>query len=416
MRKTRTRLRAGVIVAAVVAGLALVQINRHRQQGNNAFAAVQQLPPSECTPAHAPIATSDSAHSSPIMLRLDYEGADGVIDALERDSLSDTDVDSLLRIPGLCAMVANVGRFIPEVGVAEFRNEIRTFARKKKGGAHDPYFHFSRAWDERSRIRSLIAAIQSNERSIVDETISQLERYRPDSGTLAVTAYFVAGGVSDGFAFEHDATSLYANLVTADGDLNGVISNMAHEAYHVMQFRAQEQAGIDPRWVLADTMPPVERLLAGTLVEGTANYVVDPTRSTVTGSNIQAARQRYRRNADPKRIEKNFALFDAVLMKVRNGRMTWDAAYREGFTSDNDAAFYFVGYEMAKAIERYCGRECFRGLFAKPPVEFFRQYIALYHKHAELAGRFSQETEKSIAAYDFKSRRWPISLSGPPSR
>ena len=386
------------IIVAMIATLALFQINRHRQQANIAFGAVEALPPSSCTAVKSTIQND----SSRITLRLDYTGAEALLDALERDSLSNQAVDSLLRIPPLCAMVANVGRFFPEIGVSEFRNEIRMFVRNKKGGRHDRYFRLSSVWEKRTRIRSVITAIQTNEPRIVSETISQLEPYRPNTGTIAVTAYFVAGGVSDGFAFEHDATSFYANLVESDGDLNGVILNMTHEAYHVMQSRAQERGGIDPRWISSDSMPAVERLFEGTLAEGTANHVADPTRSTASGPNIDAARKRYQYQAEPKQIAKNFALFDAVLLKLKDGRVTWDAAYKEGFTSDNDAAFYFVGHEMAKALERYCGRDCVRRLFDTPPVEFFCRYVALYHEHPDIAGHFSREAEAYITSYGNK--------------
>ncbi|MFL5637935.1 MAG: DUF5700 domain-containing putative Zn-dependent protease [Gemmatimonadaceae bacterium] len=392
------------VVLALAGGLALVQMGRHRVQANDAIRGVSAQ--NACTSARAnvgpPRTASGSQHASAVILRLDYAGAEALINALERDALSDADVDSLLRIPGLCAVVANVPRFFPQIGVSEFRNEIREFARTKKGGKYDGYFRLGDVWQSRSTVRTLIAAIQTNERTIVDETLAQLERYRPDSGTLAITAYFVAGGVSDGFAFENDPRSFYANLVTADGDLNGVVLNMAHEAYHVMQVRAQVRTGINPLWLSTDTMPPVERLFAGTLAEGTATYAADPTRSTATGSNMESARQRYRRNSEPKRIAENFARFDAVLMGLRRGRMTWEKAYMEGFTSDNDASFYFVGYEMARALERYCGRECIGQLFEEQPIEFFRRYIALSHKHAELSGRFSRETEAFIASYRAK--------------
>jgi hypothetical protein len=117
---------------------------------------------------------------------------------------------------------------------------------------------------------------------------------------------------------------------------------------------------------------------------------------------MESARQRYRRNGEPKRIAQNFARFDAVLIRLREGRMTWEKAYLEGFTSDNDASFYFVGYEMTKGLERYCGRECIARLFKEPPVEFFRRYIALYRAHPEIKGRFSPETETFIVAYGAK--------------
>jgi hypothetical protein len=388
-----------IIVVAGVAGLALLQMTRHRLQANDA----KRLNPSACTSVQAhvdpPHAASGAREKSPVVLRLDYVGAEALINALERDSLSEVDVDSLLRIRGLCAMVDNVPRFVPEIGVSEFRKEIRAFVRTKKRGEYDGYFGLSDVWQGRAKIRALIAAIHANERNIVDETIPQLDRYRPDTGSVAITAYFVAGGVSDGFAFENDPTSFYANLARADGDVNGVVLNMTHEAYHVMQFRAQERAGIVPLSAATDTTPPVDRLFATTLSEGTATYVADPTRSTATGAGMESARQRYRRNAEPKRVAENFGRFDAVLTKLRDGRMTWKKAYTEGFTSENDASFYFVGYEMAKALERYCGRECIGRLFKNPPVEFFRQYIALYRTHPEITGRFSPETEMLIAAY-----------------
>lgn len=352
---------------------------------------IQTLRAAKVTPALAPIT-----------IHLDYAGAEALINALERDSLSDADVDSLLSVPGLRAMVDNVTRFIPNVGISEFRKEIRAFVQTKKGGEYDPYFRFNGVWQERSKVRTLIKSIQTDERRIVGEMLSQLKRYRPSTGPLPITVYFIAGGVSEGFAFDNDIKSFYANLVKAEGDLNGVILNMTHEAYHVMQFAAQRRAGINALWISDGKLPPAERLIAGTLSEGTANYVADPSRSRATGPHMESARQRYRRNAEPARIAQNFALFDTVLKEVRDGRITWDVAYKKGFTSENDDSFYFVGYEMAKALDRYCGRKRIGGLFEKSPVEFFRRYIALYRKHPEIRGRFSRETETFIAAYEPK--------------
>ena len=340
-----------------------------------------------------------------VTLRLDYAGAEALINALEQNSLSDAEVNNLLRIPGLRAMVDNVTRFIPNIGVPKFRKEIRAFVQTKKGGEYNDYFQLSDVWRERSRIRTLITAIRADERKIVRETLSQLKRYRPDTGPLAITAYFVAGGVSGGFAFENDPNSFYAELWRAEGDLNGVVLNMEHEAYHVMQFAAQKRAGINPLWVSNEKMPPVERLFTGALQEGTANYVVDPTRSTATGPDMERARGRYRRNAEPARVTENFALFDSVLKELREGRITWDVVNERGFSRNNDDRFYFVGYEMAKAIDRYCGRGCVSRLFEEPPVEFFRRYIALYRKHPEIRGRFSQESETFVAAYGTKPSR-----------
>ena len=114
---------------------------------------------------------------------------------------------------------------------------------------------------------------------------------------------------------------------------------------------------------------------------------------------MEESRKRYRRHAEPARIANDFALFDEVLASLRDGRMNWETAYRAGFSSENDASFYFVGYEMAKALEQYCGRECIVRLFREPPVEFLRRYIALYREHPEVMGRFSPATEDFVSAF-----------------
>lgn len=90
----------------------------------------------------------------------------------------------------------------------------------------------------------------------------------------------------------------------------------------------------------------------------------------------------------------HFALFDTVLGELLAGRINWAEAYRGGFPRDNDDRFYFVGYEMAKALERHRGRGCIGEHFGKPPVEFFRRCVALYRKHPDIRWRFSREAER----------------------
>lgn len=332
-----------------------------------------------------------------VTLHLDYAGAEAIIRALEQDSLSDADVDALLRIHGVRAMVDNVTRFIPGLGIPEFRSEIRHFARSKKAGEHHD-FQLRDVWRERSRVRGLIRAIRVDESGIARETLSLLEPYRPDTGPLSITAHFTAGGVSDGFVFDDQARpAFYANLARAGGDLNAVVGNLAHESYHVMQKAAQRRAGLHAVADSTGTLPDGERLLALTLSEGVANYVVDPTcAASFRAEQGPQSTERYLRNAQPARITENFALFDRVLADLRAGRITWDDAYQRGFSGNNDARFYFVGYEMAKAIERHCGTACISQLFEQPPVEFFRQYISLYREHPQIRWRFAPETERYL--------------------
>lgn len=127
--------------------------------------------------------------------------------------------------------------------------------------------------------------------------------------------------------------------------------------------------------------------------EGTANYAADALRAEGTGSYMEMWRSRYKRNAEPSRIKENFALFDTILADLRAGRTTWDEAQRIGFNGDNDARMYFVGYEMAKAIEHYRGASRIGELFEQSPAVFFQGYIALYHQHPDITARFTSSTE-----------------------
>jgi len=46
-----------------------------------------------------------------INLQLDFSGAEALLRALELDSISDTEMDELLRVPGVRATVANTHKY-----------------------------------------------------------------------------------------------------------------------------------------------------------------------------------------------------------------------------------------------------------------------------------------------------------------
>jgi hypothetical protein len=342
--------------------------------------------------------TAEPAAPGGVTLQLDDAGARAIMRALEQDSLSDADVDALLSITGVRATVDNVTRFIPGLGIPEFRAEIRQFARRKRDGEY-PEFQLSHVWSERGRTGGLISEIQAEESALISEVLSLLEPYTPAIGPLDLRVHLVAGGVSDGFVLE-DGLSFYINLTRAAGDCTEVMANVVHESYHAMQMEAQRRSGTFSAWVTDDSMAPVNRVLAGTLAEGTATLVADPSRVAAPGQGLRSARARYQRGTDPAQIAANFAVFDSVLTQLSAGRLTWAEASSRGFARSpkDEERFYFVGYQMAKTLERHCGRECVGSAFTQEPVAFFRRYIALYREHPEIRWRFSPETEAIIAS------------------
>ena len=347
--------------------------------------------------APEPAVAATSIPEPAVTLQFDYAGAEAMLDALEADSLSDADIDRMLAVAGVRAVLDNVTRFIPDIGITEFRAAMKAFAPERTSSPDNRAFQIAETWERRARIRALLGALRADEDEMMRRTLAVLEPYKPNTGSLAIQVYFVAGGVSDGFVFDdRPEPALYANLTRAIGDLDGALVNMTHEAYHVMQKAAQRRApGLATVADDLEGVPPVERFFAVTLLEGTASYVVDPRAFPGSGENIEATRERYHRNLEPQRIAENFALFDAILADLQDARITWDEAYERGFAGHNDARMYFVGYELTKAMVLHCGAECLRRSFERPPIEFFRQYVALAQEHAELR-RFAPQSERLI--------------------
>ena len=241
-----------------------------------------------------------------VTVRFDYTGAEALLDAVERDSLTGADVMTLLEVRGIRAMVDNVTRYAATYGRVQFQAELRASVQTHQS-TRSP-FGLGQVFRNRAQVRSLIAELQGKEAAIIK------------------------------------------------GMLN-------------------------------------ERLVAITFWEGTANYAADALSAEGNGPYLEMWRSRYRRNAEPARIKENFGLFDTLLTDLRAGRIAWDEAQRIGFFGNNDARLYFVGYEMAKAIDRYRSAKRIGELLEQTPSAFFQEYITLYRQQSGVVARFTPETE-----------------------
>jgi hypothetical protein len=349
----------------------------------------------------SPLIAQQASGDSRMPLRFDYTGAEALVQALSRDSLSDSDVDRLLAVPGVLAMVDNVTRFHPGVGRPEFRKVIKAYVltRRELTRNGQRLFQFDAVVNAAPMIREIISQIKASEPEMVRRVAGRLTQYAPPTDKLALTVYFVAGGVSDGFVPDSAfSPAFYSNLARAEGDVAGAELVMTHEMFHVVQKAvAQHTPSLQAAVNHPEQLPPLEHLFAATLWEGSAMYVADPKRFAGQGSYGAMWRDRAIRNTTPARIRENFALFDSVAAELRAGRMRWSDVDRIGFSGDeNDERFYAVGYLMAAAIDQYCGSRCIARLMERPPVEFFREYVSLYKKDSTIAGRFSQDTEKLL--------------------
>jgi hypothetical protein len=165
---------------------------------------------------------------------------------------------------------------------------------------------------------------------------------------------------------------------------------MAHEIYHL----AQDQFFPLPvdSW---NGLTPIQAALNETLVEGSATLVGDPT-VVDGGSYVEWYRKKFDRNLA--RIDQNFRLLELILYRLSgDSESRFGEYYQLGFSGSWDSPLYFVGYKMAKTILDHRGKLRLVELYSEGPIEFFREYIALYNaKPQSNIIRFSPAIENII--------------------
>jgi len=338
-------------------------------------------------------------HPSRFSLRMNDEGAEALLAVLAQRTVTDAEIDRLLAIHGVRAMVDNTTRFIPGDTRETFRAALKEFVTTRKSTIG--HYRLDESYEQAAEIRALIAELKGDQ-NLLAEVAAPISRYMPPLPHFTATAYEVAGGVSDGFVPEDAQPAFYMAMNRAEGDAQGVKLNMTHELYHVVQRMARARVpGLDAKVFNPDTAPAPVRLLTVILDEGTATYVADPALAKTSffrrfGPYVRMWRASYKKNAPREKIAANFAEVDRLLSGLRTGSMTWKQASDVVFTGHGPGP-YFVGYEMAKAIDRRHGPERIASLLQQHPAAFFRTYIDLYRENpAAVPARFSRETEAYI--------------------
>ncbi|MEO8383349.1 MAG: DUF5700 domain-containing putative Zn-dependent protease [Acidobacteriota bacterium] len=353
-----------------------------------------------CPTAREPETRAEPSVSNRFSLRMNYEGVEGLLAVLEQRTLTDADVDKLLAIRGVRAMVDNTTKYIPGDTRETFRAAMKEFATTRKSTIG--HFGLEESAQQSAEVRALIAELQADA-SLFAEVSGPIGRYMPPLPYFTATVYGVTGGASDGFVLDGDPEpAFYMALNRAEGDVQGVKLNMTHELYHVVQRMARARVpGLNAKVFDPDTAPAQFRLLTVIVEEGTATYVAEPMLPKDSffrrsGPYIKMWHASYARNAPPEKIAANFAEVDRLLSYLRTGAMSWKQASDVVFTGYGPGP-YFVGYEMAKAIDRRYGPARIAALMQQHPAAFFRAYIDLSRENpAAVPARFSKETAAYI--------------------
>lgn len=337
---------------------------------------------------------------APLSLRMDFDGAEALLEVLAQTAVTDAQIDRLLTIRGVQAMVDNTTKFVPGHDRAMFRAAVKEFVSTRKSTI-GPAFRLEESHARAAEIRTLIHALRS-EPGLEAGIVGPVARYLPDLGPLTFTVYSVAGGASDGFVPDDEGRpAFYMALNRASGDIHGVRLNMVHELFHAAHRTARARVpGLRARIFDPATAPASTRLLTVVLEEGAATHVAAPLVAAGSGPFIDMWRAGYEKNAPAAKISANFAEFDRIFAGLHDGAMSWDEASKVMYTGTG-SPLYFVGYEMTKALDARHGPDRIAQFLQRHPAAFFGAYVDLYRKCPScVPARFSARTEALIAALE----------------
>jgi len=329
-----------------------------------------------------------------IEIAADFESARATLDLFTKNTATDEELTRVAQLAGNQGLIRQAARFDPNATEQNFKQSLKQLI--ETGALKNDPFSFLVVKERLLKTRELLEQIQKNPRALMESVKERMAKYTPAGVSMNVKVYFVVGGTSDGFA--PDASRFFVALHYLQDDFEGLRLLMAHELYHNAQGVARRaKQGNQGSGGSVSNVSRSLNLLQNTLNEGTASVVGDPLEIADGKAYISWFQTKYRNNL--RRINVNFALFDTLLFRLyHDPDANANQLYNIGFSGMLDSPLYFVGYRMAKVIEKYKGKDALARAIGDPPIEFFNQYVEIYRKQTdpELI-RFDKATEDILA-------------------
>jgi hypothetical protein len=296
-------------------------------------------------------------------------------------------INKLIALPVTNDLVKKIQSYDQRATADSYISGLKTMVSGKEL-TEDP-FQWKKVFVQRNQIDSLIEFLEKNESSVKQQIVQALLPYTPSSAKTDVQIHFILGGSSDGFAPNNQ--HFYIALHYFDTDVQGMIKMMTHELYHCIQAEFQNDQA---RSGLSKTASNLYDLVRMTYKEGSAVFVGGSFLGQSTGKYSEWYGEKFKRNIEA--INDNMALFDLIAFRLINDSTEKFSTYQKfGFSGKWDSRFYFLGFLMAQAIDKYKGKEILIQSLTNP-VLFFKTYIDLYNQHPDIGPRFSQPVERAI--------------------
>ncbi len=313
---------------------------------------------------------------------IDTSAADAVLAAATSDPLhAAASAAAATTVPAVQAMSAKEHKYSPEASADSFRASVVALAN---GGSTKP-FALDEVRAKSARVRALLDALQQRRVELTARLVGRLKAFTPPGPNLHATLAVVLGSHQNGWVPDQKTPVFYIDAGLQGDDVDGLIAVAAHELFHVVQGAAQpdwtplfnDSTSASPR---EREMHNLHAAFMNLVIEGMADYVGDPAVFPGTGSTLTHDRREYARNLA--RSGETFALFDTIVFRFSHEPAApLGTLLGIGFGGSWDQTGYYVGYAMAKAIDRYLGRDRLRALVSQAPEEFLADYIAVSRAH-----------------------------------
>lgn len=289
----------------------------------------------------------------------------------------------ILSLKGTQGMIQHDSQFNEEMTSENFIKEITD------PNAESDEFGFINI---RRNLTSIQAAIQLFEDSlnvITRRVEEKLKLYSSPTNNEAIEVYFVLGGNSDGYT--NDENAFFIEIQYYLDDVEGIISTVTHELYHIIQQRSFDSK--TEKLKLQAIFYPAFMLIENLYQEGSASYVGDPLSIDQPKEYSIFIQKKYKRNI--LKLKESFYLFESLLLQSI-ADPNEDLLYNIGFGGQWDSPLYFVGYEMCLQLEQKNEEGTIKEYLSKSPTYFFMDYIDLYKSDPQIRYHFTAATEKTI--------------------
>lgn len=317
-----------------------------------------------------------------VTVDINTSGASAVLTAALADPAHAADAaNAALQNDAVRAMIAKMAQYDTTVTAASFKAAIVSLA---SGGSEGP-FDLARLRSDPEPTRRMLTRLTAEHDAIAQRMAERLQSFTPNDLTVHATMFVLVGAKHQNGWVPDNSQNFYVDLGFHGEELESMTNSATHELFHVIQLTAQpigdaelaDQPGLA---VDARELHRAHAIVLNLVIEGMATYVGDPTTMSGTGPRLRHDQEKLKK--EMARTSEIFALFDTILFRASHDPdAPLGALLRIGFGGSWDETGYYVGYRMAKTIDRYSGRDRLRALVTLPPESFVAEYIAVAQAH-----------------------------------